>query len=790
MNETDARRRVAALRADIARHDRLYYVEARPELSDAAYDDLYRELTHLESQFPALLTTDSPTQRVGGEPLKQFRSVRHAIPMLSLEKSDTLDGLRKFDADLRAKLPGETVEYVLEPKIDGVSISVRYVNGVFTLGATRGNGIEGDDITANLRTIRSIPMRLPIDDPPALLEVRGEAYIAIRDFEVMNDRLREAGEKPFPNARNATAGTLKQLDSRIVAKRPLSAVFYAIGEVQGLPIASHAEALETLKRFGLPTVRPWWLCKTMEVVLRRHEEEIVAHGDESRDLRTRVPFELDGIVVKVNSLDQWRRIPPKAKSPGYAIVYKPQHWIKPAETRLLGITIQVGRTGVLTPVAELEPVFVQGSTISRATLHNEDEIRRKNICIGDMVVVRKAGMVIPEVVEVVEAKRPHDAVPFDFVAHLQNRCPACGGPISRQKLLVGGQDEVAWRCDNVAACPAQQVRRIEHFAQRSALDIEGIGGVVSEKLVESGLAKEPLDLFDLTVAKLAVLNLGTPDEPRVFGEKNAAKVVDALDRACTLPLSRWLHALGIQNVGETAAYQLARAHADFNAVAHSPTLQGLIELRTLVEEAREANPESRDNKKKDAAERERLAARQRDLNARIEQIAGRLNEAGAVVRVTRREKSKSTFPPLLEVVTEIEPDVARSVVEFFASDVGKAIVRRMSRLGIAPQGGAGAGAQGPAQIFAGKTLVLTGTLETMTRDEASEEIRRRGGTVSGSVSGNTAWVIAGKEAGSKLDKARELGVQVLSEAEFVERLGSGGRRRERNAKVTQPELVL
>lgn len=790
MNEIDARRRVEALRAEIVRHDRLYYVEARPEISDAAYDELYRELTQLEAQFPALVTPDSPTRRVGGAPLKEFRTVRHGIPMLSLEKRETLDEIRKFDVDLRAKLPGEPVEYVLEPKIDGVSISVRYINGVLSLGVTRGNGVEGDDITANLRTVRSIPMRLAGANPPALLEVRGEAYIAIRDFEAMNARLREAGEKPFPNARNATAGTLKQLDPRIVAQRPVSAVFYAVGEVKGLPLATHADALEAMKRLGLPTVHPWWLCESMETVLRHHENEVVAHGEETRDLRTRVPYELDGIVIKVNSLDQWRRIPPKAKAPGYAIVYKPQHWIKPAETRLLGITIQVGRTGVLTPVAELEPVFVQGSTISRATLHNEDEIRRKDIHIGDTVIVRKAGMVIPEVVEVVVAKRPRDAVSFDFVAHLKNRCPACGGPISRQKLASDGHDEVAWRCDNVASCPAQQVRRIEFFAQRSALDIEGVGGVVSEKLVESGLAKEPLDLFDLNVAKLAALNLGTPEEPRVFGEKNASKVMDALDRARSLPLSRWLHALGIQNVGETSAFQLARAHADLNAIAHSPTLRGLLELRALVEEARAANPETRENKKKNEAERQELASRQRGLNARIEELAVRLNEAGAMVRVTQREKRKSTFPPLLEVVTEIEPDVARSVVDFFASSVGKSIVRRLDQLGIAPSGGAGASEQGPAQVFAGKTLVLTGVLETMTRDEATEVIRLRGGTVSGSVSRNTDWVVAGPEAGSKLDKAKELGVPVLSEAEFLKRLGGARQRKERAAKGTQPELAL
>jgi DNA ligase (NAD+) len=632
-------------------------------------------------------------------------------------------------------------------------------------------------------------MRLQTARPPELLEVRGEAYIAIQDFATLNDRLREAGEEPFPNARNATAGTLKQLDPRIVASRPLSAVFYAVGETRGITFATHAEALDALKAFGFATVRPWWLCESMEEVLRRYEEDIVCHNDEVADLRTRVPYELDGIVVKVNRLAQWSRIPAKTKTPGYAIVYKPQHWIKIATTTLRDITVQVGRTGVLTPVAELVPVFVQGSTISRATLHNEDEIRRKNIRIGDTVVVRKAGMVIPEVVEVVASKHAPGTEPFDLARHVHHRCPACGSTISKQRVSADGKADVAWRCDNVAACPAQRVRRIEFFAQRSALDIEGLGGVVAEKLVESGLAKEPLDLFDLSLDTLGALNLGTQAAPRMFGVKNAARVIDGLARARSMPLARWLHALGIQNIGEIAALQIARVHRDMADVADSPVLGRLLELRKRVDEARQVNADSREHRTKSESERQDLANRHGRLNRQIEETVAGLTAAGVGVTLRRREKSRSSVPPLLDVTTEIEPEVARSVVEFFASEAGQTVVSRLKHLKIAPKGGPETGGEALPQVFAGKTVVLTGTLESMTRDEASDTIRKRGGSVTGTVSGNTDYVVAGQEAGSKLDKARELGVPVLDEKEFLSLLGGARRPPAARARV-QTELGL
>ena len=528
MNHASAQKQIADLRDQIRRHDRLYYTEARPEISDFEYDRLFAELKQLEEQFPDLVTPDSPTQRVGGAPLKEFQSVRHAVPMLSLEKSDTLDGLRKFDTDIKKQFPGESIEYVLEPKIDGVSITCRYEAGLLIQAATRGDGQTGDDITANVKTIKAIPLQLT---KPVTLEVRGEAYIPVAAFEKLNDKLRQAGEKSFPNPRKATAGTLKQLDPHSVAIRPLSAVFYAVA---GGEFASHTEALKTLHEFGLPTAHFWWKCRDMDEVLARYDKDIIAGNDETKDLRTKVPYELDGIVVKVNSLDQQAKIPAKTRAPGYAIVFKPEHWIKPAETKLLDITVQVGRTGVLTPVAELEPVFVQGSTVARATLHNEEEIRRKDIRIGDTVIIRKAGMVIPEVVEAVAGKRTGK----EKIFKMPDKCPACGGPVNRDPEFV------AWRCENIA-CPAQLKRTFQHFAMRGAMDIEGLGEILVDQLVEKKLVRDVADLYTLTIDQLAGLER--------MAKKSAGNIVVAIAASKNRELWQLLHGLGITHVGEEAA---------------------------------------------------------------------------------------------------------------------------------------------------------------------------------------------------------------------------------------------
>lgn len=778
MTLNEAKARHATLAAEIRRHDHAYYVVGKAEITDYEYDALFKQLQDLEREFPSLITPESPTQRVGGAPAAGFTRVKHLLPMLSLEKveasespskdevpdrdqrnrlqdENTLAALESFNTTICKQLGRAPVDYLMEPKVDGVSISVHYRKGKLALGVTRGDGTFGDDITANLRTVRAIPLELNLQNPPELLEVRGEAYMANQDFDKLNAKLAAAGEKTLPNARNATAGTLKQLDPRTVAERPVSAVFYAVGACEGIEFESHAEMLKQLAKFGLPTQKQWWHCQDIAEVLRVYRQEIVANYDEARDLRRQLPYEIDGLVLKVNRFDDCAKIPGKTRAPGYAIVHKPIPWITPAETILRDITVQVGRTGVLTPVAELEPVFVQGSTISRATLHNEDEIRRKDIRIGDTVVIRKAGMVIPEVLEVLKSKRPAGAKEFDLFQFVGGKCPVCGGPIAKEKVAAGESEAVAWQCQNVAGCPAQLMRRVEYFAQRKALDIESLGGIVAEKLVERGLVKEPLDLFDLKLESLAKLNLGTDEEPRTFGEKNATKIIDALQRAKTAPLHRWIHALAIADVGETTAKQLAATHQTLEDLAASAVLRDILALGAKEAERAEISPRSRKNPPKNDAEKAAREKRDAELKAEIAEIEVRLDAGGLKTRLP-----------------EVGPVAAASVLNYFASDAGKRVLARIRELGIKPENDlsavTAAAVSGP---FAGKTVVLTGTLPTLTREQAAAMIEAAGGKTSGSVSKKTDFVLAGAEAGSKLTKAQELGVKILDEAEFRSMLG-------------------
>ena len=829
MTHAEAKKRHAQLADEIRRHDRAYYVEGRQIITDREYDQLFKELQELEKNFPDLVTPESPTQRVGGAPSEKFERVKHLAPMLSLDKveasdhptkdeepdrdkrnraqdENTLAELRAFDATIRKHLGRDRVEYIIEPKVDGVSISVHYRHGKLALGVTRGDGTEGDDITTNLKTVRGIPLELNLKSPPALLEVRGEAYISIKDFDALNAKFADDDEKPFPNARNATAGTLKQLDPRLVAQRPIRAVFYATGAVDGIEFKTHSEMLEALANFGLPTQKLWWVCDGIEEVLKIYREKVVAHYDEEKDLRRQLPYEIDGIVLKVNTLADWPRIPGRSRAPGYAIVHKPVPWITPAETVLKAITVQVGRTGVLTPVAELEPVFVQGSTIARATLHNEDEIRRKDIRIGDTVVIRKAGMVIPEIFEVVKTKRPPGAQEFDLFQHVGGKCPACGGPIAKDKIKtaraaeIGGtsstspkskssdsqglvefvppteNEEVAWRCQNIAGCPAQLTRRVEYFAQRKALDLESLGDIVAEKLVERRLVKEPLDLFDLKLEALGKLNLGTDDEPRTFGEKNATKILDALQRAKTAPLSRWILALAISNVGENTALELAKLHQDLDALADSKLLQLIAdegkksaELQKEIEQIVSKNPALKAGAD---LQRKNFETEIGKLQAELQSLES--TPAASKDRASLKNKIKTRENRLLSVglSEEIGPVVARSVIHFFSSGLGKSILKRLKELGIHPVGNMGNEDKVEQSSFLGKTFVLTGTLPTLTREQATAKIEALGGKVSGSVSKKTDFVLAGAEAGSKLSKAQELGVKILDEAEFL-KLASG-----------------
>ena len=781
MTHAQAKSRHAQLAVEIRRHDRAYYVEARPAVSDREYDLLYAELLALEKEFPDLVTQNSPSQRVGGGLTESFKRITHEQPMLSLEKiqaSDsptkdeepdrerrnrlqderTIEEFRAFDATIRKQLGKERVSYILEPKVDGVSLSAHYRAGKLALGATRGDGREGDDITTNLRTVRSVPLQLNAAQPPGHLEVRGEAYMATKEFNALNAKLAAAGEAALPNARNATSGTLKQHDPRIVAQRPVRAVFYAVGVCDGIEFRSHAEMLGKLREFGLPTQTEWWVCDGIEEVLRCYREHVVCDYDEDRDLRTRLPYEIDGVVLKVNDLADCERIPAKTRAPGYAIVHKPIPWITPAETVLRAITVQVGRTGVLTPVAELEPVFVQGSTVARATLHNEDEIRRKDIRIGDTVVIRKAGMVIPEVFEVMKTKRPVGAEEFDLFQHVGGKCPACGGAIAKEQVSAGEKEEVAWRCQNVAGCPAQKTRRLEYFAQRKALDLEGLGGIVAEKLIERGLVGEPLDVFNLKLTELGALNLGTDAEPRVFGEKNAAKLIEAVQRARTLPLSRWVHALAIPEIGETTARDLARFHADLEGIPQSALLRDVVELHRLREAAEVASPRAKVNKDKSELDKLQLATRHAELLVLANATGARLIAASFASAAKKKGAAE------LDAVVVVGPVAAQACLDWFAGGVGQAVLRRLQELGLNPKGEQGATADAP---FAGKTFVITGTLTSMGRDEAGAKVRALGGNVATSVSSKTHYLVCGADAGSKLTKARELGVPVLEEGAFL-----------------------
>ena len=712
MDRTEAEKNIAQLREEIRKHDRLYYQDAAPVISDREYDRLYKQLVDLEAQFPDLLTPDSPTQRVGGKPLQAFGQIQHRAPMLSLDNTYSEEEVVNFYKRLTRLLPDEKIPVVIEPKVDGVAVSVMYEKGRLKYAATRGDGLVGDDITQNVKTIRSVPHQLR-GDAPDIFEVRGEAYLDKAGFEKLNQERKAAGLPLFANPRNAAAGSLKHLDPKAVALRPLGIVFYGTGVVESADVDLHSKIFSLFKQLGLPTHEKWWLAESVDEILKA-----IRNLDE---IRRNFPYQTDGAVIKVDALAQREQLGFTAKSPRWAIAYK--YAAERVETRLQDIIIQVGRSGILTPVAVLEPVLVSGSTVARATLHNEDEIKRKDIRIGDTVVIEKAGEVIPAVVEVVKSKRPRATKAFDFAKHVHAKCPVCGGPIRRDPEFV------AWRCENLY-CPAQTTRRVEFFAARGALDIESIGGIVADKLVERGLVREPLDLFDLMVEQLAKLNLGTEEAPRVFGEKNATKAINTIARARTSPLSRWLFALAIPDVGKTTATQLARFHDTIQDVSNSQLLRDVVDYH-----------EKRGDKKS------------------AKEIAERLIKSG----FAKPSKSKAARDG---IVTEIGPVVAQSVLDFFASLSGKKILRRLKELGIEPKNEKVSAKKSAEPPLAGKTFVLTGTLPSMTREEAAEKIEALGGHVTGSVSKKTDYVLAGADPGSKFDKATELGVKIIDEAEF------------------------
>jgi DNA ligase (NAD+) len=740
--------RLAQLRADLARHDELYYRNANPEITDFEYDRLKRELAALEQAHPGLAAPDSPTTRVGDDRAEGFASYTHRERMMSLDNAYSEPELRDFEsrllrvlADSGSKLATDNskletrnskLSFVIEPKIDGLALSLTYEHGKLVRAVTRGNGLEGDDITANVLTIHGLPHRLSGKNLPAVMEVRGELYLTTREFQRINAEREEAGLPLYANPRNLAAGTAKLLDPVEAARRQLRLVFYGLGFCDPLPCETQHELHAVLHRWGFPGHEKIWRAHGLDDAWRCIQELDTA--------RHHFPYATDGAVVKLDDFAAQRAAGATSKAPRWAIAYKfaPEQ----AETTVNQILIQVGRTGILAPVADLAPVFLAGSTIARATLHNADEIARKDVRVGDTVVIEKAGEVIPAVVRVVLEKRPPHSRPF----HFPEKCPACGTKAVRLP------DEVAWRCPN-PACPPQVARRLQFFCTRKALDVEDVGEIVADKLTARGLVKDPLDLFSIPLEKLAALNLGDDANPRVFGEKNAKKVLDALSAgqqsARALPLARWLYALGIPNVGDATAKEVSKHHADFSALRDSSILRDIAAAAALEAERKEVSPSSRANPPKSDAEKSRRKKQTEELAAQIAAIESRLAP--------------------LDISPEVGPVVAESLLKFFASPVGQSFLDHLAKLKIHPRSDnlrsalPDGRATGP---LSGKTLVLTGTLPTLSREEATKLIEAAGGKVSGSVSKKTAYVVAGDEAGSKLDKARELKIPILDEPGF------------------------
>jgi DNA ligase (NAD+) len=666
--------RAEALRREIERANYEYYVLDAPSLPDAEYDRLFGELLELEARHPALRTPDSPTLRVGGAVRTDLPAAPHKVPMLSIrtETDAGAGGAHAFDQRIRREIgldPGApAVEYNAELKFDGVALSLRYEAGVLARAATRGDGQVGEDVTPNARTIRSVPLRLHSSRPPAVLEVRGEVFMRRDDFEKLNERQRAAGEKLFVNPRNAAAGFLRQLDSRITASRPLSFSAYGHGEVAGwTPPPTQSAILDALNTLGLPVSAERDVV-TGAAGLAGFHARIAARRDQ-------LPFDIDGVVYKVNSVELQNRLGFVSREPRWAVAHK-----FPAQEELTpvnGIEVQVGRTGKLTPVAKLEPVFVGGVTVSNATLHNDDYINALDLRIGDTVIVRRAGDVIPQIVAVVHERRPHAARRFT----MPSRCPVCGSAVVRDE---GEKDH---RCTGGLFCPAQRKQALLHFASRRAMDIEGLGEKLVDQLVDGGLVETPADLYRLDVARLAALER--------MGKKSAANLVSAIERSKHPPLARFVYALGIRNVGEATARDLAGHFRGMDALA-----------------------------------------------------AASVDE--------------------LQRVSDIGPVVAESIAQFFREPHNRGVIEKLLAAGVRPH--AAARAERTAPGVAGRTFVLTGTLPALTREEAKERIERRGGRVSGSVSKKTDYVVAGAEAGSKLDKARSLGIAIIDEAALLELL--------------------
>jgi DNA ligase (NAD+) len=672
--------RVQWLRREIEIHNHAYYELDAPLIPDLAFDALFRELQELEAAHPELATPDSPTQRVGGKPLAQFVPVTHTVPMLSIQTETDTDasGAEHFDSRVRRELEltdaSVEVEYVAELKFDGLAVSLRFEHGIFMQGATRGDGITGEDITQNLKTIRDIPLRL-VGDAPPLLEVRGEVYMRRDDLARYNEKALARGEKPLVNPRNGAAGSVRQLDPNVAASRPLRFFAYGIGAADewNLP-ATQNELLDTLAAFGLP------VCAHRTVA--RGWRELADFHDCMGEERAQIPFDIDGVVYKVNSLALQNRLGFRSREPRWAVAHK--YPAEEARTVVVAIEVQVGRTGALTPVAKLQPVFVGGVTVSNATLHNEEEVRRKDVRVGDTVVVRRAGDVIPEVVSVVFDARPMNeaGLPRHPPFELPETCPQCGSHVVHEE---GG---AIARCSGGLVCPAQARGALLHFASRRAMDIEGLGDKLVDQLIKSGHVRTPADLYALTAPMLASLDR--------MGEKSAENLIQAIEKSRTTTFARFIFALGIRNVGESTAKDLAQYSGS------------LVTLQTA-----------------DAAD--------------------------------------------LENIPGVGPVVAESIVDFFTEMHNDEVLKRLTDAGVHWEEHRGV-ANAPTGPLIGKLFVLTGTLPGLKREDARERIEAAGGKVSGSVSKKTSYIVAGEEAGSKLDRAREMGVAILDEAGLLQLL--------------------
>ena len=747
MDIKKAKARVTQLQKELTYHNQLYYNDGTQAISDGDYDSLMNELKGIEKLYPSLITDDSPSQRVGGAPLKEFKQINHPVRMLSIEDMHELKEEEIIDTNTTAEhnliewhkktlktLPSDQELFTVEPKIDGVAVTIMYENSKLQYAATRGDGETGDDITQNILTIRTIPTSLP-NNAPSTFEIRGEVFMPNKAFEELNQIRSEEGKTKFINPRNATAGTLKQLDPNVVSKRPIEVIFHSFGLIGGYDLKTIEQYRQFLMEFNLP-VDKWFRIIQSSAQLKA----AVLKLDSDRHT---FPYGTDGAVIKVNQIKSHESLGSTSKFPRWACAYK--YRPEQGQTILNGVTIQVGRTGVLTPVAELDPIFISGTTVSRATLHNQDEIDRKDIRLGDTVMIEKSGEIIPAVIKVNLDKRPQNTIRFDLYSHLNGECPSCNSAISKEDGFT------AWRC-NSPNCPDQIMAKLKHFGGRRMLDLAGLGISVAEKLVTSKLVKNPLDLFDLKTEQLAEmelepakLNSGAKSKPRRFGEKKALKLTGSIQRAKDLSLARWIHALGIPNLGESASKECSRTHRTFDELLNSSILE-LISERWEKENWVKNNPvKSKITTKNNASCIDR-SEQSKEFKNRIIEINESLED--------------------YKISSELGGVACRSLITYLNSETGKSSLNKLKCLNVSPVSTNYVPIPSLQKIenfpLSGTIWVITGTLSE-SRSHFKSLIETNGGNVTGSISKKTNYLLAGQNPGSKIDKANKFGIEVITE---------------------------